>query len=42
MHIRENEHVPYTGKGEARHRNIRDLNLAVVKVTTVQVSKMSL
>jgi hypothetical protein len=34
----ENPNVRAIGQGEARHRNIRCLNLAAVKSTTVQVS----
>jgi hypothetical protein len=38
----ENEHVRGIGQGEARHENIRGLNLAVVKPTTFQVTKLPL
>jgi hypothetical protein len=38
----ENEHVRGIGQGEARHKNIRGLNLTVVKLTTVQVTKLPL
>jgi hypothetical protein len=34
----ENEHVRDIGQGEDRHRKYKDLNLAVVKLTTVQVT----
>jgi hypothetical protein len=38
----ENEHVRSIGQGEANIENIRDLNLAVVKLMTVQVTKLPL
>jgi hypothetical protein len=39
----ENEHVRSTGQGEARHgKSKRGLNLAVVKLTTDQVTKLTL
>jgi hypothetical protein len=38
----ENGHVRSTGQCKARHKNIRGLNLAVVKLTTVQVTKLPL
>jgi hypothetical protein len=38
----ENEHVRSLGQGEARHRDVRGLNLAAVKLTTVQVTRVPL
>jgi hypothetical protein len=38
----ENKHVCGIGQGEAKHKNIRGLNLAVVKLMTVQVTKLPL
>jgi hypothetical protein len=38
----ENEHVSSIGQGEARHRNIRGVNLTVVKLKTVQETKLPL
>jgi hypothetical protein len=38
----ENEHVRGIGEGAVRRRNIRGLNLAVVKLTPVQVTKLPL
>jgi hypothetical protein len=38
----ENELFPSTIQGEARHRKYKGLNLAVVKLTTVQVTKLPL
>jgi hypothetical protein len=37
----DNENVRNIGQGEARHKGIRGLNLAVVKHMTVQVTKLS-
>jgi hypothetical protein len=36
-----NLNVRGTGQGEARHRSIRDLNLAAVRPTTVQLTNCS-
>jgi hypothetical protein len=38
----ENEHVRDIGQGEADIENIRSLNLAVVNLTTVQVTRLPL
>jgi hypothetical protein len=38
----ENENVRIIGQGEARHRNYKELHLAVGKLTTVQVTKLPL
>jgi hypothetical protein len=38
----ENEHVRNIGQGEGRYKKTKGLNLAVVKLTTVQVTKLSL
>jgi hypothetical protein len=38
----ENEHVHGIGQGEVRQKNIRGLNLAVVNLMTVQVTKLPL
>jgi hypothetical protein len=38
----ENEHIRGIGQGKARIENIRVLNLAVVKLTTVEVTKLPL
>jgi hypothetical protein len=42
MQNHENEHVHGIGQGEADTENIRGLNSAVVKLTTVQVAKLPL
>jgi hypothetical protein len=39
---RENEHVRSIGEGEVRHRKYMRLKLGVVKLTTVQVTKLPL
>jgi hypothetical protein len=36
----ENEHVRSIGQGKDKHKNIRGLNLAAVKLKTVQVTKL--
>jgi hypothetical protein len=36
------EHVRGIGQGEARHRKYRDINLAMVKLTTDEVTKLPL
>jgi hypothetical protein len=38
----ENEHVDRIGQGEADVENIRDLSLAAVKLTTIQVTTLPL
>jgi hypothetical protein len=38
----ENEYVRTIGQGEAKHRKYRSLNLAAVKLMTVQVTKLPL
>jgi hypothetical protein len=38
----ENEHIRGIGQGEARHRKWKELNLVVVKLTTVQVNELPL
>jgi hypothetical protein len=38
----ENEYVRSTGQGEADIEDVRGLNLVVVKLTTVQVTKLPL
>jgi hypothetical protein len=38
----ENVHFCSIGQGDASHKNIRSLNLAMIKLTTVQVTKLPL